>query len=152
MIMLWSSYDHLMIILWSSYDHLMIILNMCPINRPPDLPPDGRIQLQVEGIGRTVLVPSYESNTSTFSDNMNIQNGAAFMGLSWFIMVQCYCTTGEPGRIAIKIANLYMFFVVQPLRPAKVFKLIHKIHSFSMVSLEKWDSSTAAHLCRKYMW
>ena len=147
-----SSYDHLMIILWSSYDHLMIILNMCPINRPPDLPPDGRIQLQVEGIGRTVLVPSYESNTSTFSDNMNIQNGAAFMGLSWFIMVQCYCTTGEPGRIAIKIANLYMFFVVQPLRPAKVFKLIHKIRSFSMVSLEKWDSSTAAHLCRKYMW
>ncbi len=26
MIILWSSYDHLMIILWSSYDHLMIIL------------------------------------------------------------------------------------------------------------------------------
>lgn len=37
--------------------------------------------------------------------------GLHFMGLSWFIIVQCYCTTGEPGRIAIKIANLYMFFV-----------------------------------------
>jgi hypothetical protein len=153
MIILWSSYDHLLIILWSSYDHLMIILNMCPINRPPDLPPDGRIQLQVEGIGRTVLVPSYESNTSTFSDNMNIQNGAAFHG---FIMVH-HCTVLLYNRRTRQDSHqdcqlIYVFCWVQPLRPAKVFKLIHKIRSFSMVSLEKWDSSTAAHLCRKYMW